>query len=212
MAQASRRAALTAGFGIGGLFTLFGRAQAQSAKNDAPAKDKDQDQGAKRGLATALGTVDITAAYKISRKVKGLGEVFKAEVAARKVELDAVRDTIQRENDRLSTLAPDSAAHQNTQATIKALEAQYETKRKDSEAEFGRREAKMLCQLSRETEQIIAALAKKRGLLLVVRKYGPMEDVTDPAKAIEALGREILYADASLDLTQDVVAQLDLGA
>jgi outer membrane protein len=209
--RSSRREALTIGLLASGLAGLVSRAFGQQVREDTPpAPAPLPAAGPGPGTALKIGTVQIAAVFKGYEKVATLSESFKADVMARKRELEKFQDKARREAEFLTTLVPGTAAHAECEARIAKLKTEHEELRKRCEAEFSQREAEMVAQLYKEIRWAIGVIAQQRALTMVVRRADDPAS-TDPKTVVSNIDEWLLYTDSGMDITREVIAKLNRG-
>jgi outer membrane protein len=214
----SSRAIVAVGLGLAGLGLWAGPANGQAPQDNAarrvaggaaatpapgaPATPKAPDPA-------IIGWVDMTAVFKGYDKVKVQGEEFKVAVQGKQKELVKYTQEAQQESEMLAKMTPGSVDYKKHEERITQLKAQYEAGRESAEREFTLREAEMLALLYKDISSMVGRVAKHRGLTFVVRVNSDPITGANPNAAMMAIERDVIYADKSLEVTSDVVFNLN---
>jgi Skp family chaperone for outer membrane proteins len=156
-----------------------------------------------------FGSIDMTAVFKGYDKVKVSGEEFKAAVMAKKKDLMGIMQEMQQESEMLAKVKPGSTDYKKHEDRITQLKAQNEAGREQAEREFALREAEMLATLYKEIQDMVARVAKMRGMTYVLRVSNDPVTGSDPNSAMRAIERSVVYAEPTNDITNLVVQYLN---
>jgi outer membrane protein len=151
----------------------------------------------------------MTAVFKGYDKVKVSGEEFKAAVMAKKKDLMSIMQEMQQESEILAKVKPGASDFKKHEDRITQLKAQNEAGREQAEREFALREAEMLATLYKEIQDMVARVAKWRGMTYVLRVSNDPVTGSDPNSAMRAIERSVVFAEPTNDITNQVVQYLN---
>lgn len=204
----SSRAVAAVGLSLVGMMALSGPSVGQTPDN-AVRKTATQSQAQPSSGVATFGSIDMKAVFKGYDKVKVTGEEFKAAVAVKRKELMGVMQQLQTESEMLAKYAPGSPDYKKAEDKITQLKAQSEAGREQAEREFSLREAEMLATIYKEIQSMVARVAKQRHLTYVLRVSNDPVTGSDAGSAVQAIERTVVYADATNDITTDVITFLN---
>lgn len=180
-----------------------------TASDDGIIRDPLDHQPARHFAAAAIGSIDLDAVFQRSEKFRPCSEEFNQARLARSNKLAKMLSEVQIESQILEKFAPGSVDRKKRELRVTDLKARYEAERVQSELVLARRQAKTIASLYGEIQQIVAALAKERGLAYVIKiTAGPKRDA-DPNDVQTAMNASVVYADPKNDLTELVIAEMN---
>jgi RNA polymerase sigma factor (sigma-70 family) len=159
--------------------------------------------------AAAIGSIDMDAVFQRYEKVKLSSKEYNDELLARKNELMRIMTEAQEEARMLPKLVPGSADYKKHEDRITELKARHEAGREQSEHEFAQRQARMTANLLQEIQEVVADLAKAKGLNYVVKVSPGRQQNPAPSDVMTAVNRSVVYADPRNDVTEEVVGELN---
>ena len=164
-----------------------------TAAVQAPAQAATQDWGAKDVIRQGIGIVDIQALLRdskagksIQKQMETLQKTFKEEVSAQETSLRTADEQLGRQRTVLSQEAFEKTRVE-FQKDIAEAQGKVQERKRVLDTAFG----KAVEQVQNRAVQIIAKVAEKRKLLLVIPR------------------NQVILAENSMDLTQEVMADLD---
>ncbi len=208
----SSRAIVAVGLGLAGLGLMVGPTHGQqdnSVHRTASGSATVASPAPKAPPPALVGWVDMAAVFKGYEKVKAQSEEFKAAVSVRQKELMKYTADAQQESEMLAKMTPGSVDFKKHEDKITQLKAQYEAGREQAEREFTLREAEMLSSLYKDISSMVGRVAQYRGFTFVVRVNNEPITGANPNAAMMAIERDVIYADPSLEITKDVVFNLN---
>ena len=156
-----------------------------------------------------VGSIDIDRVLKEYEKFKVANQTLKAEAEARYKQVVDLANEGKAEQEKHAKFAPGSADAKRCEDKITQLKAQIEALRENSQREFAQKEAETMALIYNEVASMVKSVSKQRGLTFVV-KYSDAPAVgTDPDSVVAAMSRTMIFADPSVDITNDVVAYLN---
>lgn len=211
----SSRAIVAVGLGLAGLGLMVGPTHGQQDNSvhrtagGSAAAASPASPAPKAPPPALVGWVDMAAVFKGYEKVKVQSEEFKAAVGVKQKELMKYTSDAQQETEMLSKMTPGSVDFKKHEDKITQLKAQYEAGREQAEREFSLREAEMLSTLYKDISAMVGRVAQYRGFTFVVRVNNDPITGANPNAAMMAIERDVIYADPTLEITKDVVFNLN---
>ncbi len=203
----STRAALAVGLGLVGVAALvgrsFGQGDARVAKtaNTAPAP-------AAPG-SVSIGSIDMDNVLKNYDKFKVATETLRSEALARHNDLMKLATEAKQEQEKLARLAPGGPDAKKSEDRITQLKAQFEAGRENAEREFTQKEAETMATIYNEIADMARGVAVQRGMAFIVKYSDQRPSGSEPNSVMAAMSRTILYADARVDITADMIRFLN---
>ena len=209
----STRAAVAVGLGLVGVAGLVRQTSGQDPSvrqaANTPGAGAQAAKAPVTGMPALIGTIDMDQVIAKYDKFRASGEKMNGDALARKNELMKFASEAEAENQKLIKMAPGSMDQKKIEDKIRMLKAQFEAGKESAQAEFSRLETELMAQIFNEVQQMSAAVAKQRGMNMVVKYSATPASASDP-KSIEAtMFRALVYADARMDITEDVVRYLN---
>ncbi|SIN90549.1 outer membrane protein [Singulisphaera sp. GP187] len=204
----SSRAVAAVSLGLIGVMTLTSALFGQQS-DGAVRKTTTQGTTVAPPAPATFGTIDMTAVFKGYDKVKVSGQEFQAAVMAKKKDLMGIMQQMQQESESLAKMAPGSSDAKKIEDKLTQLKASNEAGREQAEREFSLREAEMLATLYKEIQTMVARVAVHRHMTYVLRVSNDPVTGSDPNSAMRAIERSVVYAEATNDITKDVVQYLN---
>jgi outer membrane protein len=212
----SSRVIVAVGLGLVGLGLVVAPATGQQAQDNGARRTSGGPAATAAAPATPkapdpaiIGWVDMGAVFKGYDKVKVQGEEFKVAVQGKQKELVKYTQEAQQESEMLAKMTPGSVDYKKHEDNITQLKAKYEAGRESAEREFTLREAEMLAALYKDIASMVGRVAKYRGMTFVVRVNNDPITGANPNAAMMAIERDVVYADKSLEITSDVIFNLN---
>ena len=164
-------------------------------------------QGAPLKIATA-------SAAKIFMGMKEKTDVrarLDQQVKDLRNEEESRRQKVKDLQSQMELIKPDSPQYEEASKALTAAAIEFEVWGKTSQAQAARNEKMLTKMLFEKITVAIAEIAKERGIDFVVAEQPPFAvERMSPQELQQAMvQRQVLYANASLDLTQDVITRLD---
>ena len=203
----STRAALAVGLGLVGAAGFVAQTHGQDG---AVRQTNGTAQSVpKPAVPTVIGTLDMDSVLKNYDKFRSKMETTQTEVQVRHNELLKIANEAQAESEKLQKLSPGSLDEKKYQDKITNLKAQFNAGKESAQMEFSKKETEILAEMYNEIQKMSAAVAKQRGITLVVKYSAAPASAADPKSLEAALFRSVVYADPRLDLTPDVTKWLN---
>ena len=212
------RAIVAVGLGLAGLGLIAGPAFGQGAQDNTVRRSANQSAAATPPATAAapkpagpaiIGWVDVAGVFKGYDKVKVKSEEFKAAVKLKQAELMKYQADAQQESEMLAKLTPGTLDFKKHEDRITQLKASYEAGRESAEREFTLKEAEMIATIYKDVQAMVSRVAKYKGFTFVVRVNNDPITSANPNSAMMAVDRDVIYADPTLEITNDVVFNLN---
>jgi Skp family chaperone for outer membrane proteins len=198
--------------GVAGLvsrsFGQQGDAKVRTAANPAPATDATAARVAPK--PAMIGSIDIEKVLKDYDKFKVANENIRAEALARHQSLMAIANEAKQEQDKYQRMSPGSPDAKKCEDKITQLKAQFEAGRENAEREFTQKEAETMATIFNEIAAMTKGVAQQRQMAFVVKYTDAPASGSEPNSVMAAMGRTILFADPSVDITPYVIHYLNM--
>lgn len=167
------------------------------------------DQAGGAGGATAVGVVDLSRVLEEHQQFQTLREQMRSRVQGKETQLQSMMNEAKQLRDIQKDLDPNSADYRNNESKLTQLVAQIETFRQQTRRDLINEEATLYHDVYIQIRKVVEWVAQKRGIQLVLRVSNDPISPDNPEEVIKAVNRRVLYHDASLDLTGDVLSVLN---
>lgn len=195
--------------GVAGLvspsFGQQGDAKVRTASNPTPAASV----AAPAPKSNAIGSIDMEKVLKDYDKFKVANENIRAEALNRHNSLMAIATDAKKEQELYGRLTPGSPDAKKCEDKITQLKAQFEAGRENAEREFTQKEAETMATIYNEIAAMTRGVATQRGMAFVVKYSDTPASGSEPNSVMAAMGRTILFADPSVDISADVLKWLN---
>jgi Skp family chaperone for outer membrane proteins len=161
--------------------------------------------------APFIGTIDLDFILKNYEKVKASSRELSAAVNVRRGELMKIESVARQEMEMMQKLAPGTADYKKREDHITELKAKMEAGREQAQREFTSREAEMMATIYKEIQGMTARVARWHGMNYVLRASNPNKTAAgmDPNSVMATMNEQVVYADPTNDITNDVVYYLN---
>lgn len=205
------RVAVAVGLGLVGAGLLVGPSLGQ---NDAAVGRTNATAGAaaaaKAPAVAVIGTIDLGAIMKGYDKAKFLAQEFEAAYNAKAGELMKLNSEREQEAEMIQRVAPGSPDFKKRQEKMSSLKAQLEAGRESAQSEFMLRDAEIRTTLYKEVQDMVARVAYKKKMNMVIRYSNDPISPTNTDSVIAAMSRTVMYIDPQNDLTREVIGYLNM--
>ncbi len=209
------RATLAMGLCLVGVAGLVGRSFGQqgdpkvrTTANPAPAADASAARVAPKPIA--IGSIDMDKVLKDYDKFKVANENIRAEALARHNGLMALATEAKQEQEKYQRMTPGSPDAKKCEDKITQLKAQFEAGRENAEREFTQKEAETMATIYNEIAAMTKGVAVSRQMAFVVKYSDTLASGSEPNSVMAAMGRTVLFADPSVDITPTVIYWLNM--
>ena len=209
------RATLAMGLCLVGVASLVGRSFGQqqadgkvkAASNPAPAADAAAARVTPKTVS--IGSIDVEKVLKDYDKFKVANENIRAEALARHQSLMTIATEAKTEQEKYQKFIAGSPDAKKCEDKITQLKAQFEAGRENAEREFTQKEAETMATIYNEIAAMTKGVAQQRGMAFVVKYSDTLASGSEPNSVMAAMGRTILFADPSVDITPYVIHYLN---
>lgn len=195
---------------FGGFAMAYGQG-ADDPQRKAPAGNQGQTQAAARPapVPAVIGAIDLDRVFKEYEKVKEQSEKFKTEAMKRQQELTRLVEAGKNAAQQLEKMPRNSPDYTRLDNEVTKIKAELEAKRNQFEREFAKRESDTLAALYNEVSQMVAAVAKQRGMTYVVKITNEPPQGDDAQSVMAVMAKTVVYSDPGMDISGDVVKYLN---
>jgi Skp family chaperone for outer membrane proteins len=216
------RTTLVVGLTLAGVIGLAGRSfgqgpndpRLQQAGNPPRSNPAPQPVAAPPAIPAAptplvIGSIDMDRVLKDYDKFKVANETIRAEAYERYQQLMKLANEGKQEQEKYARFLEGSPDQKKAMDRITQLKAQIEALRENSEREFTQKDAENMAMIYNEIAVMTRSVAKKRGMTFVVKYTDAPASGNEPNSVVAAMSRTILFADPSVDITNDVIKYLN---
>lgn len=139
---------------------------------------------------------------------------FRTEQMALRADMERARSHFQnrqnalvQQQQELQKLSPETPEYREKIAALQQQINQLQTEFQLQQREFYDRERQLLLGAYRQASHAVEQIAKERGLILVVRTAREPTGGS-PQEVLSYLGKEVIWADPQIDITQAAIAKL----
>ena len=205
-----RRAALAAGLCLTGILGIVAQSPGRQARDGDVRKTAAGTAG--RSVAPTsmvIGTIDMEAVLKGYEKAKAMEEKVAADIQEERKKLIQMQAEMKRLADEASRFAQNSPDAKKYIDQAMEIELKLKANEQKLKAEFAMRWADTSASLYDEIQRFTAAVAKKHGMSMILRIMPPPAQGQDPDSVMNGMQRNVVYADPSLDISNEVISYLN---
>jgi Skp family chaperone for outer membrane proteins len=207
--QKSTRAALAVCLGLVGVAGIVVPSIGQD-REVRQAKDGGQTAAVPKNAGPAvIGTINMEAVFKACDKFLAIEEQIETDAKVRQGELMKIANEGNAETEKLKKLAQGTSTTKGIEDNITSLQARFEAGRKQAQMEIARKQGELMANTVNEVNQMAEAVAKQRGITLVLKASSTPAAMSQPDTIEMALSRAVVYADPRFDITADVIKWLN---
>jgi Skp family chaperone for outer membrane proteins len=157
-----------------------------------------------------IGFVQLERVINEYDKNAELSRRLTEELDARRAELEKDKERIEMKKEELQLLARDSQKYRDSLLEIQVEEFRLEARLKDLQRSLDSKKIEGWKELFRDISKAAESIAKQKGLraLLVVNR-GELAGTNDQDIMSQISLRQVLYADETLDVTDEVLEMLN---
>jgi Skp family chaperone for outer membrane proteins len=193
--KTTRRAAIGSGLGLGGIAAL-GQEGVQA------------DETAARP-PLVIGLIDMEAVVTGYRKFASQREEITKDAQVRKTELERFMKKAQEDVEDIQRAPEGSPEHERLKRKIEEAQKKLQADTAKAQREFALRDAGAMKGVVEEVWKAVEAVARRKGLTLVQRLSRNPMDGDKPETVSDALARSTVWFDPHLDITSDVLKELN---
>lgn len=193
------------GAGVG----VWGMTRAVASRDQSSSSEEKGASPERRDIT--VGVVDLTT---ILQRIPEL----RAELAALQNDVQRAQSQFQKRQSELlvfqrelQTLTPGSPEFEKHQESLKQQLGKLQTEMQLQQQQFFDRERQAYLQAFERIEKAVQEVARKKGLILILRRTRPPTASATPQELLGFVSREVIWAEDALDITEEVTKRL-LGA
>lgn len=160
--------------------------------------------------ANKVGLIDMAHIFKNYKKLDGMREDLKSELAAGDAKARQMISQLKAMDDQLKQMKPGSAGYAEKEKQLLQLNADFEAFRKGVQRDLVRKESQMYKSVYLEVSEAVQKYAHHYKYSIILR-YG-REDVAnadDPQAVLNSMNRQVVYNREEDDITTPVLQFLN---
>jgi len=202
----SSRASLALGLGLLGVAGFVGVSNGQQGDGAVRKAGTAGTTAAPAAMKpTVIATIDLEAVVRGYEKAKYQAEQLQAEALAKMGQLKAIATEAQQIAKEMESLQSSSKDFKDRGAKLSELKAKLTAGKETLQAESQMKQVEMMAGFYKEAQDMIGRYSKSRGITCVVQISAVPVKSEDPDSVMAALGRSVVYADPSMDITRSVL-------
>ncbi|MDZ4687093.1 MAG: OmpH family outer membrane protein [Planctomycetaceae bacterium] len=155
-----------------------------------------------------IALIDMGAVFKQSLEFNRRREALKEEIAASERIPKRMAEELQGHKAAMELLNKNSQEYLDAERRVARLTLDFETFRQQALRDFQLKEARIYRSVYEQIAREVADFARSREIDLVMRySMDPLDD-SDPKTLIEAMNRQVIYANG-LDITADIIEAIN---
>jgi Skp family chaperone for outer membrane proteins len=159
-----------------------------------------------------IGVVSVKRIYDESKKNTRFRDNMTAEQEQVLAQLEKARAEIEAERAGLKTLKPGSTEHMGQVKVLMEKQAKLSAEQEFQKQQLTVKERQWIEQMHNDIVRITGEVARKRNLDIVLESSEiDLTEVPDDMLVMSILMRTVMYSAGSVDITDEVMAQLDAG-
>ena len=184
--------------------------QAQGAQNNRAPAQGGGTQGP-QGTPLKIATASAARIFMGMKEKTDVRAKLDEQVKDLRAQEESRRQKVKDLQSQMELLKPDSPQYEEANKAFTAAAIDFKNWGELSQAQAARQEKMLTKMLFDKITAAIAEIAKERGIDLVFAEQPPFAiERMSPQELQQAMvQRQVLYSNASIDLTQDVIARLD---
>jgi Skp family chaperone for outer membrane proteins len=180
-------------------------ADADGGKDKAPSSSSSQAAGA------VIGSIDMDAVFRQYIKVRRSKERLDAMLNDAREHLAKLKEDAKAIHAKMQRFSPGSSNYDALQDRLRTVNGDMERQREKYNRDLELANARDMAELYENARDVIAAVARTRGLDYVIKAEAKPElrADADPNQVLAAVNRSVLYANPRNDITEEVVRELN---
>jgi Skp family chaperone for outer membrane proteins len=164
------------------------------------------------GGTVNIGVVSVKRVFDESKKYTSFEEEMTSEQEQVLAQLEKARADIELERAGLKTLKPGSTEYMGQVKVLIEKQAKLNAEQEFQKQRLALRNRQWIEQMHSDIMRVAGEIAKSRGLDLVLQNSEvDLAEVPDDMLVLSILARTVMYAGGCVDITDEVIAQLDAG-
>mgnify|MGYP001171802921 FL=1 len=157
-----------------------------------------------------IGLVDVAYVFKHYKKAGDQQGQFEAKVKNKESEFKGLADQIKQVGNERKRFNSGTVEYQQKDDQLTSLQADLAAKARQADKAFATQQATMLRNLYGDVNAVIRSAARYYGLTLVLRvDPADPENPTSRTQVMKELNRQVLFHDASMNITKAVLNTLN---
>jgi Skp family chaperone for outer membrane proteins len=159
-----------------------------------------------------IGVVSVKRVFDESKKYTSFEEEMTTEQEQVLAQIEKARADVELERAGLKTLKPGSTEYMNQVKTLIDKQSKLSAEQEFQKQRLALKNRQWIEQMHNDIMRIAGEVAKKRGLDMVLQNSEvDISGVPDDMLVLSILTRTVMYAGGCVDITDEVIAQLDAG-
>lgn len=154
-----------------------------------------------------IAVIDVATVLENLPQFRSDQMALRADVERARSHFQERQNALVQQQQALQKVSPDAPDYKEKMARLQQEISQLQTEFQLQQQEFFNRERQLLLGAYKQMERAVAEIARERGLVLVLRTSREPTS-GNPQELLSYLGREVIWADATIDITKDVVAKI----
>lgn len=154
-----------------------------------------------------IAVIDVATVLENLPQFRSEQMVLRADVERARSHFQERQNTLVQQQQELQKVSPDTLDYKEKIARLQQEISQLQTEFQLQQQEFFNRERQLLLGAYKQIEGAVDQIARERGFVLVLRTSREPSS-NNPQELLSYLGREVVWADATIDITKDVVAKI----
>ena len=154
-----------------------------------------------------IAVIDVATVLENLPQFRSEQMVLRADVERARSHFQERQNALVQQQQELQKVSPDTPDYKEKIARLQQEISQLQTEFQLQQQEFFNRERQLLLGAYKQIEQAVDQIARERGFVLVLRTSREPSS-NNPQELLSYLGREVVWADATIDITKDVVAKI----
>lgn len=154
-----------------------------------------------------IAVIDVATVLENLPQFRSEQMVLRADVERARSHFQERQNALVQQQQELQKVSPDTPDYKEKIARLQQEISQLQTEFQLQQQEFFNRERQLLLGAYKQIEGAVDQIARERGFVLVLRTSREPSS-NNPQELLSYLGREVVWADATIDITKDVVAKI----
>jgi Skp family chaperone for outer membrane proteins len=159
-----------------------------------------------------IGVVSVKRIFDESKKNARFKDEMTAEQEKVLAQLEKTRAEIEAEKAGLKTLKPGSSEHMDQVKVLMEKQAKLSAEQEFQKQQLALRERQWIEKMHNDIVRVTGEVARKHDLDIVLENSEiDLSEVPDDMLVMSILMRTVMYSDGCINITDEVMAQLDAG-
>ena len=164
------------------------------------------------GSSLSIGVVSVKRVFDESKKYTSFEEEMTSEQEQVLAQIEKARADVELERTGLKTLKPGSSEYMDQVKALIDKQSKLNAEQEYQKQRLAMKNRQWIEQMHKDIMRIAGEVAQKRDLDLVLQNSEvDISEVPDDMLVLSILARTVMYAGGCIDITDEVIAQLDAG-